>query len=422
MIATLKRWLYFPIASYFSFWARIQLKKWSPRIILITGSSGKTTLLHLIESQLGKRARYSHHANSSYGIPFDILGLKRKKLTVDEWFYLFFAAPFAIFKKPHPEKLYIVEADCDRPYEGEFLGSMLKPEVTLWISSGRTHSVNFDKLVSEGKFAAVEEAIAYEFGNYLEYAKRLALVNEDSPLITKQLSRCRAKVIKISKKNLKSYKVFKDSTEFQTSKNKYLIKQLLPEESFYAIEMTKALLDYLGKKTDLNFSNFKLPPARSSVFKGIKNITIIDSCYNAYYDSMKAILNLFNKYPAKIKWVVLGDMIEQGKVEKEEHEKLADEIVKLRLERIVLLGPRLSKYTYPRLKIAIGDISIARFENPKEILDHLIANIKGGETILFKGARFLEGVIENLLADKSDVKNLSRREKIWDIRRKKWGL
>lgn len=422
MIARLKALLYFPIASYFAFWARIQLAIWKPKVIVITGSSGKTTLLHLIESQLGLKAHYSYHANSSYGIPFDILGLKRKKLTLDEWPYLFFMSPFRAFKKPFTEKLYIVEADCDRPYEGQFLGSLLQPEVVLWVSSGRTHSMNFDQLVQKNKFQSVEEAIAYEFGQFVERATKLAIVNADNPLIEKQLIRTSAQIIRIKNKDLEKYTVFKDSTEFEINEQKYHINKLLPEENFYLIEMTNKLLKYLSKRLDPSFKNFKLPPGRSSVFEGINNITIIDSCYNAYYDSMGAILNLFDKYPAKVKWAVFGDMIEQGKQEQEEHEKLADEIAKLKLERIVLLGPRLSKYTYPKLKILINDIPIAKFNSPREVLDYLLVNIKGGETILFKGVRFLEGVIENLLADKSDIRNLSRREKVWEIRRKKWGL
>ena len=70
--------------------------------VLLTGipRSGKTTLLHLIESQLGDKVRYSHHANSSYGIPFDILDLHRNKLTADEWLGIFLLAPFRAFKKP----------------------------------------------------------------------------------------------------------------------------------------------------------------------------------------------------------------------------------------------------------------------------------------------------------------------------------
>src|SRR4029079_19637449 len=99
IISKLKSVLYFPIANYFKFFADIKLKRWNPRIIVITGSSGKTTLLHLIESQIQDKAKYSHHANSAYGIPFDILGLERKTLTPGEWIYLFLAAPFRIFSK-----------------------------------------------------------------------------------------------------------------------------------------------------------------------------------------------------------------------------------------------------------------------------------------------------------------------------------
>src|SRR3990167_7667164 len=80
MISKIKKFFYFPLAYYFRFFAQIRLSLWKPIIIVITGSSGKTTLLNLIESQIGDRAKYSHHANSSYGIPFDILGLKRETL------------------------------------------------------------------------------------------------------------------------------------------------------------------------------------------------------------------------------------------------------------------------------------------------------------------------------------------------------
>lgn len=424
MLGKIKKILYFPVAYYFKFFAQIQLALWKPRIIVITGSSGKTTLLHLIESQLKQKARYSYHANSAYGVPFDILGLKRSKLVVTEWPLLFLAAPFRIFKKPYIEKLYVVEADCDRPGEGKFLADLLKPEVTLWISCSRTHSMNFDKLVADHKFPTVEEAIAYEFGYFLEYTNGQAIVNGDSELIINQLKRLKVLAKTINKKNyLYSYKPADLSTEFKISGKLYKIRELLPEENFYSIAMANTLLAYLNLEIDHSYSDFKLPPGRSSVFKGIKDTTLIDSSYNATLDGMRAILGMFDLYPAKTKWVVLGDMIEQGMEEQEEHEKLAGLIASVNLSKVILMGPRVSRHTYPKLKSLIKDESkIEKFTTPKEALDYLIANIRGGETIVFKGARFLEGVIEHLLADKNDTKKLCRREKIWQIRRQKWKL
>lgn len=423
MITKLKKILYFPIASYFKFFAQIQLAIWKPTIIVVTGSSGKTTLLHLIESQIQKGAKYSHQANSSFGIPFDILGIKRKKLTPDEWVYLFLVAPFRIFKKLPKEKLYIVEADCDRPNEGKFLANLLKPEVTLWTGVGRTHTMNFDSRV----VTQVEQAIAHEFGYFLEAASKLVIVNSDSDLINKQLKRSKAQVKSVTQRNTDYYKVFKDHTGFKINEKTYSINALLPKEASLSIQMSLILLDYLEIKPDYSFSKFSLPPGRYNLFKGIKNTTIIDSSYNATPDGVRSILGMFDLYPSNKKWLVLGDMIELGDEEQEEHEKLTEIITSMKLEKIILVGPRLSKYTYPKLKNnrtmkQSDNETIERFLMSKDALDYLLTHLRGSEAILFKGARFLEGVIEHLLKDKNDVKKLCRREKIWQERRKQWGL
>jgi len=55
---------------------------------------------------------------------------------------------------------------------------------------------------------------------------------------------------------------------------------------------------------------------------------------------------MFDEYPSKNKWLVLGDMIELGTREREEHEKLATAINCIALEKIILIGPRVARYTY----------------------------------------------------------------------------
>ena len=422
IFSKLKKVFYFPVAYYFRFFAGIHLKIWKPRIVVVTGSSGKTTLLHFIEAQLRGRARYSHHANSAYGIPFDILGLVREKLTLGEWPYLFFAAPFKAFKKPYPEALYVVEADCDRPGEGRFLSGLLKPEVTVWLSSGRSHSMNFGKLVPT-EYGSVEEAIAYEFGYFLENTSSMTIANGDLKLIVNQYARTTSKVKEIKSAELEKYIVMRDGTGFYTHKQMYKFKALIPQEAFYSLEATRELLGYLQVDLDSAFSNFNLPPGRGSILRGIRNTTLIDSSYNATFDSMVSMLGAFDAYPSQKKWLVLGDILEQGAWEREEHEKLAALLASLKLEKLLLVGPRVSKYTYPKLKTELSvNLHIERFSKPSEVLDFIEKNIKGGETILFKGAGFLEGVVEHLLQDNNDVVKLCRREKIWQTRRKQWGL
>lgn len=412
MIQKIKKVLYFPLAYYFRFFAQIQLALWKPRIILITGSNGKTTLLHLIEAQLGTKAKYSHHANSSFGIPFNILGLERKDLTFWEWPALFLLAPFKALKSPPKEKLYIVEADCDRPYEGKFLGSLLKPEMVLWLSVSKTHSINFKNL----------DEIAYEFGYFLKYCKKLAIINGDNNLIVKQVTRTKAKIERIKKNILKSYQVFPPSTKFKIASTEYSFKFLLPEDTFYSIATCQTLLKYLKLNMDPSFKDFDMPPGRSSLFAGIKNTTIIDSTYNATPASMDAALRMFQKYPGAKKWLILSDMVELGKEEELEHKNLAQLIVEVKADKVILMGPRILKYTLPKLLELAPQKDVVSFQNPKEVLDYLQKNIRGGEALFFKGARFLEGVIEHLLKNKQDLDKLCRREKVWQQRRKKWGL
>jgi UDP-N-acetylmuramyl pentapeptide synthase len=440
MISKLKQKLYFPIASYFRYFAIKRLAKWNPRIVVVTGSSGKTTLLHMLEAQIGTNAKYSHHANSSFGIPFDVLGLQRKSLQKFEWIGLFILAPLKLFAPIPKEKIYVVEADCDRPGEGKFLAEFLKPELTLWVSTSRTHSMNFDKLViptnAEGShssaslgmtkkgFTSVEEAIAYEYGYFLEFCQKLAVIDGESALETQQQSRTKATVKALKRAELlKNYSVSADGTNFQLNDKTYLIPGgFLPEESFLEVAMALETVQYLGLPV-IDFTKFQMPPGRGTIFEGFKDTAIIDSSYNSNLASATAILHMFSKFPGDKKWAVIGDMLEQGKEEQEEHEKLAEVISQYDFDKVLLMGPRVSKYTHPKLvSLKGGIVNNLAFETPKEVLNYLALNLQGGETVLFKGARFLEGVIEHLLKNKEDVAKLPRREKVWQARRKKWGL
>lgn len=422
MKSKIKALFYFPIAKYFLFFAGLRLKRWKPTIIVITGSNGKTTLLHLLESQLRGKARYSHRANGVFGIAFHLLDLKRETLLKNEWIGLFLLAPIRVFSRPPQEKFYVVEVDCDRPEEGRVIAKFLEPDIVSWLSVSMTHTVNFDRLLPS--FNNVERAVAYEFGYLLEYCKRIAIVNGDNPFISEQIKRSKASVIRIEKREwLEDYNLHNGKTEFVLRGTKYAFSYLLPEETFYALAMCKELLNYLQIRIDTKFTDFLLPPGRSSLLQGTRGTMLIDSTYNATPASVAAILSMFGKYKVKNKWIVLSDMVELGNEEREEHERLADLLNKTGAERVLLMGPRVVKYTYNKLTgDSRNDIIIEKFLTPKEVLDYLQQNLQGGETILFKGARFLEGVIEHLLEDKKNIARLPRREEVWERRRKEWGL
>ena len=131
-VAKFKKRMYFVAAGYFRFFANRALKRWNPRIIAITGSVGKTTMLHMVEYELGNRAHYSHDANSAFGIAFDLVGIRGITGSKLRWIYLILAVPFRSIFYKHTEEFYIVEIDGERPLEAGFLAKWLKPEMTLW--------------------------------------------------------------------------------------------------------------------------------------------------------------------------------------------------------------------------------------------------------------------------------------------------
>ena len=418
--AKFKKRFYFTAANYFRRHADRVLKRWNPRIIAITGSAGKTTMLNLIEHEMGKKAHYSHDANSAFGVSFDLLGLKGIRGSKLRWFWLFLAAPIKGLFKRHKEKFYVVEIDGERPHEAEFLAEWLKPEVTIWVSIGRSHAVQFEKEVEEGKFKNLDEAITAEFANLPKNTTKRVYIDADSKMMKTATRGIKAKVIEIKKTELKKYVVYPDSTDFTYGDTTFHFNHPEPRDLAFHLLTLKDLMKYLKLPFDSDFSNVKMAPGRSSYFKGKKGIDIVDSSYNAHIISVASILEMVKKMHADHKWLVIGDIVDQGSITGEEHKKLAHMIAKVEPEKVVLVGRRTKEYTAPELK-ELGVSAVATLD-PKKALKYIEKNITGKETIIFKGSQYLEWVIEKLLADPKDAKKLCRREKAAVARRKSWGL
>ncbi|MBQ3474206.1 hypothetical protein IJH24_02150 [Candidatus Saccharibacteria bacterium] len=416
----LKKRFYFVAAKYFRHFADKAFRRWNPRVIAITGSAGKTTMMTMVEHEIGKLAHYSHDANSAFGIPFDILGLKGIRGSKLRWIWLFIAAPFKSVFKRHKEKFYVVEIDGERPHETEFLAKWLKPEVTIWVSIGLSHAIQFEKEVEEGKFKNVGEAITAEFANLPANTSKRVYIDADSKIMVKATANIKAKVVPIKKDELKKYVVYADSTDFTYGDTTFHFNHPEPKDIAFNLFVVQDLMKYLKLKFNPDFSDIKIAPGRSSFFKGKKGIDIVDSSYNAHMISMASVLDMAKRMHAEEKWLVIGDIVDQGSLEEEEHIKLAKLIAAVKPEKVILVGRRTKKYTAPELK-KLGVSAVATLD-PRKALEYIEKNIKGNETLLFKGSQYLEWIIEKLLADPKDAKKLCRREKAAVARRKGWGL
>lgn len=418
-VTKLKKKLYLSVANYFKFWSNISLKRWNPRIVIVTGSAGKTTMLNLIESQLGAKAHYSHNANSAFGIAFDILGMRGITGSKLHWISLFLQTPFRAFVYSRKEKFYIVEADGERPHEAEWIAKWLRPEVSVWVTLGRSHAVFYEQEVAAGNFANVDDAIAHEFSTIPANTRKLVIIDGDNEKMLETTKNIEAKVVSVKKDALKSYEVYPDKAIFEFAKHKFVFHDPMPRDVTIQLVMLEKLMKYLNEPINYDLSDFHMPPARSNYLEGKKGIKIIDSSYNAHIISMTTVLDMVKVLHAPHKWLVIGDIIDQGRLEGEEHEKLAQLLLDTKVENIVLIGRRTKKYTYPLLK---NETKVQSFDRPQQALKYLEKNLTGKETVIFKGSQYLEWIVEKLLAHPEDVSNLARQDEAHRRRRASWGL
>lgn len=407
-------------AGYFRFFANFALRRWRPRIIAVTGSAGKTTMLNMIEFELGDKAHYSHNANSAFGIAFDVLGMDGIRGSKLRWIKLFLLAPIRAIYYKRSGEFYVVEIDGERPRETEFLASWLKPEVTLWVSLGLSHVVQFEHQVSDGQFDTLEDAITHEFATLPMNTTKRVYIDADSEKMREAVQGIKAEVISVSKKSLKRYSVYPSRTDFVFEGASFHFSQPQPRDLAIQLAMLQGLVEYLGIPLKTDFHDMAVPPGRSSYFKGVKGINIIDSSYNAHLISMQSILDMVRVLHAGHKWLIIGDIVDQGSTESEEHYKLANLIADANPEMVILVGRRTKEYTAPRLK-ELG-ITTRTTLDPKKALKFIEANITGDETLIFKGSQYLEWIVEKLLANPEDAAKLPRREAAAIKRRQKWGL
>lgn len=411
--------MYLHVARYFRFFANRSLRRWKPRVIAVTGSVGKTTLLNLLEVQLGDRAHYSHNANSSYGIAFDILGIDGVRGSKLKWLYLFVATPLRALWFRHHEEFYVVEIDGERPHETAFLASWLRPEVTLWVSVGRTHAVYFDAQVKAGLYETVEEAIVHEFAYLPKYTQRMVAYNAENALIVRTMDAIDT-IDKhaVTKQALTSYAVWPDKTELTVNGIDYVFHQPMPREVYTQLALLGIVAEYLGEAVVTDLSAYVQPVGRSNYFVGKHGSQLIDSSYNAHLISMQSIIEMYETMHAKRKWIVIGDIVEQGEGEADEHTKLGKFLRAANFERYILVGRRTQRYVYPELDPS----RTVTFLHPKDAAIYLDNELTSGTTVLFKGSQYLEGIIEHLLLNSSDATQLPRQELAAKKRRAKWGL
>ncbi|MFA6004896.1 MAG: cyanophycin synthetase [Patescibacteria group bacterium] len=436
----MKSQAYFWLARYFRFFAKLVLLRWHPKVIVITGSAGKTTALQLTYQLVVQKypVKKSYKANSAIGVPLDVLGLHFTNYSLKEWFINIVKTPVRALKRlvyPYVERYYLVELDVDRPNEMEFFSQFITPHIIFWVSSYATHTQNFEPLVKQGLYPSVQEAVTGEYAKIQKAAKKktLLITNGDSKLMTKATNKYPYKKISIRESKgtyqFTDWTIFRKRTEFTVKLGKrtevVTVPHMVPKNFGYTLVELFLVAEALGideRMIKVALENYSPLPGRSSVFKGVNDSMLIDSTYNSSYYASSGLLTMLQNFPGRRKIAVLGDMRELGKETKSEHRRLAQRVVECAVDQVVLVGPQTKAYVLPYLlDHGYSDSTVHHFDNSYQAGLFIKERLsKSGDVILLKASQntlMFEIIVEMLLADKSDVEKLCRRELIWEKKR-----
>ena len=113
------------------------------------------------------------------------------------------------------------------------------------------------------------------------------------------------------------------------------------------------------------------------------NITIIDDCYNASFESVKNALNYINKKDGR-KILILGDILELGKKSKEIHRKIGELISNCAY--LITIG-KWSKYIAKEArKNGLNKKYVKHFKNVSMAKKHILSIIGPNDNILIKAS------------------------------------
>jgi len=388
------------LQSYLKFWATRYLKRVKPKIIVITGSVGKTStkeaIFEVLQIRFQNRVRKSWgNLNTKNGISLAILGFHQSPSKFYHWIPILPLAPFKIFANSKT-KILVLEIAADQPGDIKYIASFVRPNITVLTSIGQAHLEIFgtmEKIIEE----KTEALRALPSDGY-------AVLNIDDENVKKlsfggrwQVKTCSlTQVSDVTAKNITTeIENYLPLTKFQviTATGKFLAetKTLGRVSNIYPALTACAVGEIFNLKKEeiiTGIKNITSQKHRMEVFRGHNNSTIIDDTYNANPLSMKAALATLKILPAKRKIAVLGDMLEIGKISPEVH-RLIGEYANEIADEVVTVGNLAKGYRGKH------------FDNNQQAIEYLLNQARVGDILLIKASRALalEDIVEALRAN-----------------------
>lgn len=308
------------------------LKKYRPKLIVITGSAGKTSTKEAISTVLGTQfsvRKTERNLNTEYGVPLSIIGVTpaTSALTVPIVMRAVVYALRQIFvtEADYP-KILVLELGADRPGDIRYFVKWLKPSIAVVTAIG--------EIPVHVEYYSGPEAVAREKSWVVRRLPRtgLAVLNDDDLVVSdmQNVTRARSRTFGFAEDadvRIVEYETREDGIGFKLYSNGTFVPITLRDCFGKPHAYAAAAAAAVGIEMGLNLVEiadallkYQPPPGRMRLLEGIKGAKILDDTYNASPAAMHAALETLGELPAKRRIAVLGSMREIGKYTFEAHE------------------------------------------------------------------------------------------------------
>ena len=343
----------------FQLLARHHRRTLGTRIVGITGTNGKTTTKELMAAVLGEKYNVLYtlgNFNNDIGVPKTLLRLK-------------------------PEhQVAVVEMGASHPGDIKTLVELVEPDLGLITNVGMAHLQGF------GSFEGVVKTKG-ELYDFMRQSKRgKVFVDANNPhlmSIVQGLDLVKygtpaSDGLFVGGKVVSAAPFLRFAWQREGGEWNEVQTHLVG--AYNVLNMLAAISVglYLGVSADeanRALANYVPSNNRSQLEETAHNKLIMDA-YNANPTSMSVALNNLNDMEVPHKMAILGDMLELGAASAEAHQAIVDQLSRLSLDEVWLVGPE-----FARTRCAFR-----KFNDVDEVMAQLQNQCPEGRYILVKGS------------------------------------
>ena len=412
--ARIKRKLEEAVGAYFQAHPEVKL-------IVVTGSVGKTSTKTAIATVLSQRYRVRLHEgnhNTDMSVPLAILGVPYPEnvRSFGEWRRALKRAKERILQ-PTDVDVIVQELGADQPGDIEAFGRYLRPYMAVITGVTQEHMEYFKTIEAVAK----EELMA---GNF----SQLAVINRDD--IDGRFADF------LTNTNLTTYGTTAaaeyrfEQQNFDQEKGRTgtlvgpeittpmpLTVQALGEHNVRPIVAAATVGIKFGLTVaDITNAVAKIRPVpgRMQLLRGLHNSKIIDDSYKSSPEDAIAAIQTFFSIDASQRIAIMGSMNELGDVSKQEHERIGQLFNPDVVDWVITVGDEAAKYLAPAAH-AKG-CQVKSFANAVQAGAFAHSVMQPSALVLVKGSQnqvYTEEAIKILLLDQTDVNKLVRQSAAW---------